>query len=287
MSGPSVSPENRYRLPNGQVGILCMGPSMDHQIIDGLFAQTIRVRRDLGVDADLRARLEAARKRLPPPEIGKHGQIMEWSEDYDEPEPGHRHISQLFALHPGDRISVRKTPDTRASGARDDRTAAGTRRRAYGLEPCVDHQLLGSPRGRRTRARERRRLAREVDAAEPLGPASAVSDRRQFRRHRRDGGNAACKATPASCTCCPRCRAPGPTDRSRDSARVAASRSISRGGPVRRPPRPCARPTTPRTEFVRRKASAWSASRRGGADLRSTRATGPPHLHFERVRRTN
>ena len=42
--------------------------------------------------------------------IGKHGQIQEWSEDYDEPEPGHRHISQLFALHPSDQITVRGTP---------------------------------------------------------------------------------------------------------------------------------------------------------------------------------
>ena len=50
-------------------------------------------------------------KRLPPPTIGKHGQIQEWSEDYDEPEPGHRHISQLFALHPGDQITVRGTPE--------------------------------------------------------------------------------------------------------------------------------------------------------------------------------
>jgi alpha-L-fucosidase 2 len=106
-----VSPENRYRLPNGQVGILCMGPSMDHQIIDRLFTQTIRAAELLGRDADLRTQLDAARKRLPPPQVGKHGQIMEWSEDYDEPEPGHRHISQLFALHPGDQIAPRTTPE--------------------------------------------------------------------------------------------------------------------------------------------------------------------------------
>ena len=110
VSGPSVSPENRYRLPNGQVGILTMGPSMDHQIIGGLFSQVIESSTILGVDAPLRTRFEAARKRLPPPSIGKHGQIMEWSEDYGEPEPGHRHISQLFALHPGDAITVRGTP---------------------------------------------------------------------------------------------------------------------------------------------------------------------------------
>ena len=111
VSGPSVSPENSYRLPNGQIGILTMGPSMDHQIIDGLFTQTIRAGEILGVDAQFRNTLEAARKRLPPPTIGKHGQIQEWSEDYDEPEPGHRHISQLYALHPSDQITVRGTPE--------------------------------------------------------------------------------------------------------------------------------------------------------------------------------
>ena len=111
VSGPSVSPENRYRLPNGRVGILCMGPSMDHQIIDGLFRQTMKTSEILGIDAEFRGQLEIARRRLPPPEVGRHGQIMEWSEDYDEPEPGHRHISQLFGLHPGNQITMRGTPD--------------------------------------------------------------------------------------------------------------------------------------------------------------------------------
>ncbi|MGH2400550.1 MAG: glycosyl hydrolase family 95 catalytic domain-containing protein, partial [bacterium] len=43
--------------------------------------------------------------------VGRHGQIQEWAEDHDEPEPGHRHISQLFALHPGDQITMRGTPE--------------------------------------------------------------------------------------------------------------------------------------------------------------------------------
>ncbi len=115
VSGPSVSPENRYRLPNGQVGILTMGPSMDHQIISGLFRQVVRASEILGIDEAFRAQALAAEKRLPPPTIGKHGQIQEWSEDYDEPEPGHRHISQLFALHPGDQITVRGTPPLAAA----------------------------------------------------------------------------------------------------------------------------------------------------------------------------
>ncbi|MGH9382746.1 MAG: glycoside hydrolase family 95 protein [Vicinamibacterales bacterium] len=110
VSGPSVSPENRYRLPNGQVGILTMGPSMDHQIISGLFTEVARAGEILSIGAAFRAQVLAAEKRLPPLTVGKHGQIQEWSEDYDEPEPGHRHISQLFALHPGDQITVRGTP---------------------------------------------------------------------------------------------------------------------------------------------------------------------------------
>jgi alpha-L-fucosidase 2 len=125
VSGPSVSPENRYRLPNGQVGILTMGPSMDHQIVSGLFSQTMRAGEILGVDQAFRDKLRAARDRLPAPAIGKHGQIQEWSEDYDEPEPGHRHISQLFALHPSDQITMRGTPDlARAARATIERRLA-------------------------------------------------------------------------------------------------------------------------------------------------------------------
>jgi alpha-L-fucosidase 2 len=125
VSGPSVSPENRYRLPNGQVGILSMGPSMDHQIITGLFTQVIRASELLGLDAEFRERLAATKKKIPPPVIGKHGQIQEWADDYDEPDPGHRHISQLFALHPGDQITVHGTPHlARAARATIERRIA-------------------------------------------------------------------------------------------------------------------------------------------------------------------
>ena len=127
VTGPSVSPENRYRLPNGNVGILCMGPSMDSQIVRGLFTQTIEAGRILGVDAAFQERLAKTRERLPKPQIGRHGQIQEWAEDYDEPEPGHRHISQLFALHPGASISTRATPEL-ANAAR----ATLARRLAHG-----------------------------------------------------------------------------------------------------------------------------------------------------------
>ena len=107
---PSVSPENTYLTESGQKGSLCIGPSMDSQIIYELFTAIIKASEILGIDFDYAEKLKSMRERLPKPEIGKYGQIKEWAVDYDEVEPGHRHISQLFALYPADMISVRKTP---------------------------------------------------------------------------------------------------------------------------------------------------------------------------------
>jgi alpha-L-fucosidase 2 len=115
VAGPSVSPENRYQLPNGEVGVLCMGASMDTQIIRGLFRDSIEAARLLGVDEEFRAQLKRTSDRLPPMEIGRDGRLLEWSEEYEEPEPGHRHISHLYALHPSDQITLRGTPDLAAA----------------------------------------------------------------------------------------------------------------------------------------------------------------------------
>ena len=111
ITGPSLSPENRYRAPNGEVVKLCMGPTMDTEITYALFSRVIEASHILNTDADFRNRLIAARERLVPLKVGKHGQLQEWIEDYDEPDPGHRHISHLFALHPGNQITLRGTPE--------------------------------------------------------------------------------------------------------------------------------------------------------------------------------
>ncbi len=108
---PSVSPENTYLTESGAKGSLCIGPSMDSQIIYELFTSVINASEVLGIDSDYADKLRTMRDKLPKPEIGKYGQIKEWAIDYDEVEPGHRHISQLFALYPADMISVRKTPE--------------------------------------------------------------------------------------------------------------------------------------------------------------------------------
>jgi alpha-L-fucosidase 2 len=65
----------------------------------------------LGIDPDFRAKVSAARAKLPPLRIGRHGQIQEWLQNYEETEPGHRHMSHLFALFPGDQITPNKTPE--------------------------------------------------------------------------------------------------------------------------------------------------------------------------------
>jgi alpha-L-fucosidase 2 len=125
VSGPSISPENSYRLPNGKVGVLCMGAAMDTQIITDLFQNCLEAAALLGTDSEFAGKLRATLSRLPPTQIGRHGQIMEWSEDYDEPEPGHRHISHLFALHPGRQITRAATPElARAARATLDRRLA-------------------------------------------------------------------------------------------------------------------------------------------------------------------
>ncbi|MBW9152286.1 glycosyl hydrolase family 95 catalytic domain-containing protein [Clostridium estertheticum] len=108
---PSVSPENTYILPNGERGTLCIGPSMDSQIIFALFTACIKATHILNIDSEFANTLEDILKRIPKIKVGKYGQIMEWAEDYEEAEPGHRHISQLFALHPSNQITVRKTPE--------------------------------------------------------------------------------------------------------------------------------------------------------------------------------
>lgn len=124
---PSVSPENTFILPNGEQGANIYGVTMDNQILRDLFTQCIEAAKILGVEDELNERIKEAREKLIPTRIGKHGAIMEWPEDYEEAEPGHRHISHLYGLHPSDQITVDDTPEL-AEAARitlERRLAAG------------------------------------------------------------------------------------------------------------------------------------------------------------------
>ncbi len=113
LSGPSQSPENKYKLPDGSTASLCMSPAMDTEIIRAVFNRVARASELLGVDEELRAQVNAASRRLQPFRISRvtGGGIQEWNEDYEETEPGHRHISHLFALYPDNQITLRGTPE--------------------------------------------------------------------------------------------------------------------------------------------------------------------------------
>lgn len=111
VTGPSVSPENKFIHSNGSVGTLCIGPSMDTQIVYTLFRACIEASLILQTDEAVRKQWEAVLRKLPQPQIGKHGQLQEWVEDWTEVHLGHRHISHLFALHPGEIIHPRYTPE--------------------------------------------------------------------------------------------------------------------------------------------------------------------------------
>jgi alpha-L-fucosidase 2 len=107
---PTSSPENVYILPNGESGSICAGSAMDSQILHELFTACIKASEILETDSEFAMIIEKMLKKLPKPEIGRFGQIQEWVEDYDEAEPGHRHISQLFGLHPGSMFNRKDTP---------------------------------------------------------------------------------------------------------------------------------------------------------------------------------
>ena len=111
MTGPSVSPENRFVLSNGAVGSLCMGPAMDGQIATALFRACLEAGHLVGDEPAFLGELQTALEEIPAPQIGRHGGIMEWLNDYEEADPGHRHISQLFALYPGEQIDPARTPE--------------------------------------------------------------------------------------------------------------------------------------------------------------------------------
>ncbi len=102
VSGPSNSPE---------LGGLAMAPTMDHQIIRNLMANTIEAANILGVDAEFALHLQDIKDKIAPNLIGKYGQLQEWLVDKDEPENKHRHVSHLWGLHPGNEIHPFTTPD--------------------------------------------------------------------------------------------------------------------------------------------------------------------------------
>ena len=104
---PSDSPENR---PAGMNSNVFAGVTMDNQLVTDLFTNTARAAAILGRDAAFADTLDAMRRRLPPMQVGRYGQLQEWFEDWDSPTDHHRHVSHLWGFYPGYQISPYRTP---------------------------------------------------------------------------------------------------------------------------------------------------------------------------------
>jgi len=116
VSGPSTSPENTFILPDGQHADVSMGTSMDQWIARDLLENFLDAARILGREGDaLAVEAKGALARLATPKVGADGRLMEWSQPYGEAEPGHRHMSHLYGLHPANAITPDGTPDLAAA----------------------------------------------------------------------------------------------------------------------------------------------------------------------------
>jgi alpha-L-fucosidase 2 len=115
VSGPAPSPENTFVAPDGTKASLSMGPAMDQQLVHDLFTNVLEAARVLRIEDGLVREVRSALERLQSGlRIGPDGRLLEWAEPFAEVEPGHRHVSHLFALHPGRQIT-RETPELLAA----------------------------------------------------------------------------------------------------------------------------------------------------------------------------
>ena len=105
VTAPSTSPENIYYDKKGEKQALTIASAMDMEIIWDLFTNVMEACDILGIDKEYRAIILDKRSRLNPLKIGKKGNLQEWYDDFEDVEPDHRHVSQLFGLHPGRQIS--------------------------------------------------------------------------------------------------------------------------------------------------------------------------------------
>ena len=112
VTAPSSSPENAFFLPGSNEPVfVCMGPTMDVQIVKELFNNTLDAAEILGVENETINNIIEAIHKLPPMQISQEGYLQEWLEDYKEQDSKHRHVSHLYGLFPSNQISPELTPD--------------------------------------------------------------------------------------------------------------------------------------------------------------------------------
>lgn len=106
---PSNSPENAPRQWKGKANLFS-GITMDNQLVFDLFSNTLTAANVLNSDKEFCDTIASLRKQLPPMQVGQHGQLQEWFEDWDNPNDHHRHISHLWGFFPGYQISPYTSP---------------------------------------------------------------------------------------------------------------------------------------------------------------------------------
>jgi alpha-L-fucosidase 2 len=128
VSGPSTSPENQFLAPDGSSCSMTMSPSHDQEIIFELFTNVLAAA-DIVKDSNPQLeKIKTFLANLAQPQIGSDGRLMEWSKEFKEPDPTHRHVSHLYMLYPGTQIDVDKTPELAAAARKslETRTDIGT-----------------------------------------------------------------------------------------------------------------------------------------------------------------
>ena len=111
VTAPTTSPENAFWLNDSTAVSVCMGSTMDVQIVSELYDAVCRSAEILGVDEAFSDSLRNAKSHFPPMQVSEQGYLQEWLKDYKEVEPQHRHVSHLFGLYPGTMLTQSKTPE--------------------------------------------------------------------------------------------------------------------------------------------------------------------------------
>ena len=111
VTAPTTSPENAFWLNDSTAVSVCMGSTMDVQIVSELFDAVCQSAEMLGVDDSIVENLHIAKAKFPPMQVSEQGYLQEWLKDYKEVEPQHRHVSHLFGLYPGTMLTQSKTPE--------------------------------------------------------------------------------------------------------------------------------------------------------------------------------
>ncbi len=110
VSGPATSPENVFLTNEGEPARMTMGPAMEQQIVWDLFSNVLAAADVLEIDDEFTAEVREKLGTLAGPRIGGDGRLMEWPEEFEEQDAGHRHISHAFGLHPGRQFTLRGSP---------------------------------------------------------------------------------------------------------------------------------------------------------------------------------